>query len=233
MFWKPLINLCFHRDGLQEYWKKHKELKAAVAKELGFIVSNGVVTLIVNGEEKSSDPNTGSGKEAEDGGSPALENASDSQQEQPEEESSEKSAAMTNGHVVEPAVESQQGEKADVEGGESDRASDAEVNIVNGGSEVSDAGQETESSSPNEVNGNIINGEVKSNATADEIKSESNGVNGEINGAINGACDITVRHSFLKSNGTWADVVSKANGAADTAVNGTAGSVPANGEAEE
>ncbi|KAK1893333.1 Clustered mitochondria protein like [Dissostichus eleginoides] len=185
------IRSITHRDGLQEYWKKHKELKAAVAKELGFIVTNGVVTLIVNGEEKSSDPNTGSGKEAEDEGSPAVENASDSQQEQPEEESSEKSAAMTNGHVVEPA--------------------------------------ETESSAPNEVNGNIVNGEVKSNATADEIKSESNGVNGE----INGACDITVKHSVLKSTGTWADVVSKANGAADTAVNGTAGSVTANGEAEE
>ncbi|XP_034072275.1 clustered mitochondria protein homolog isoform X1 [Gymnodraco acuticeps] len=223
------IRSITHRDGLQEYWKKHKELKAAVAKELGFIVTNGVVTLIVNEEEKSSDPNTGSGKEAEDGGSPAVENASDSQQEQPEEESSEKSDAMTNGHVVEPAVESQQGEKADVEGGESDRASDAEVNIVNGGSEVSDAGQETESSAPNEVNSNIVNGEVQSNATADEIKSESNGVNGE----INAACDITVKHSVVKSNGTWADVVSKANGAADTAVNGTAGSVTANREAEK
>ncbi|KAK5871401.1 hypothetical protein PBY51_004285 [Eleginops maclovinus] len=219
-----------HRDGLQEYWKKHKELKAAVAKELGFIVTNGVVTRIVNGEEKSSDQVTGSGKEAEGGGNPVVENASDSQQEQPQEENSEKSAAITNGHVVEPAVESQEGEKADVDGGESDRASDAEVNKVNGGSEVSDAGQETESSAPNVVNGNTVNGEVKSNATADEgMKSESNGVNGE----INGACDITVEPSVLKSKGTWADVVSKANGAAHTAVNGTAGSVTANGDAEE
>ncbi|XP_029295991.1 uncharacterized protein LOC115013677 [Cottoperca gobio] len=220
------IRSITHRDGLQEYRKKHKELKAAVAKELGFIVTNGIVTSIVNEEEKSSDQETGNGKEAEGGGSPAVEDASESQQEQPEKESLVKSAAIANGHVVEPAEESQHEEKADA--GDSDRAaSDAEVKIVNGESEVRAAGQETESSAPHEVNSNITNGEVKSDATADEMKSN------EVNGEINGAGDVTVSPSVLKSKGTWADVVSKADGAGKTAVNGVAGNITANGEAEE
>lgn len=217
------IRSITHRDGLQEYKKKHKELKAAVAKELGFIVTNELVAPeTVNGEEKSSDQETGSGKEAVDGGSTAVENTSGSQQEQPA------AIASANGHVVEPAEENQHEEKTDVEGGDSDRAaSDAEVKIVNGESEVRAAGEETETRATNEVNSNTANGEIKSDATIDEMKS------GEVNGEINGACDVTVSPSVLKSKGTWADVVSKANGAVaiEKAVNGVAAT--ANGEAEE
>ncbi|XP_059193770.1 clustered mitochondria protein homolog [Centropristis striata] len=229
------IRSITHKDGLQEYKKKHKELKAAVARELGFIVSDDyVVTKLVNEEEKSSDQETGSGKEAEDEGSPAVENASESQQEKPAEETSEKSAAIVsaNGHVVEPAKENEHEEKTDVDGEDRDSAaSGVEVKVVNGESEVKAAGEETETSAPNEVNSNTANGETESDATVDEVKSES----GEVNGEINGACSVAVSPTVLKSKGTWADVVSKANGAGDTntAVNGEAANVTANGEAEE
>lgn len=215
---KPfIISLCFHSDGLQEYRKKHNELKAAVRKELGFIAAKDqVASETVNGEEKSSDQETGSGKEAEDGGSPTVENTSESQQEQPVEES----VVPANSHVVE-----QHEEKTDVEGGDGDgAASDAEVKTANG-----ESGEETETSASNEVNScSEANGEVKSDATVDEMKSESD----EVNGKINGACDVPVSSSVLKSKGTWADVVSKASGAAGTAVNGVTQSVTANGEAE-
>ncbi|KAF1389086.1 hypothetical protein PFLUV_G00069810 [Perca fluviatilis] len=223
------IRSITHRDGLQEYKKKHKELKAAVAKELGFIVTNEpVASETVNGEEKGSEQETGSGKEAEDGGSSALKNTSKSQQKKPVKETSVKSAAIVsaNGHVVESAEENQHEEKTDVDGGDSDRAaSDAEVKIVNGESKVRAAGKETETSAPNEVNSNTANGEIKYDATIDEMKSESD----EVNGKINGACNITVSPSVLKSKGTWADVVSKANGAGGihTAVNGVADNVTA------
>ncbi|XP_037633331.1 clustered mitochondria protein homolog isoform X2 [Sebastes umbrosus] len=218
------IRSITQRDGLQEYKKKHNELKAAVRKELGLVSDELFASEFVNGDEKSSDQETGSGKEAEDGGSPAVENSSESQQEQPVDETSVESAAVAsaNGHVVEPAEV-----KAD---GDGDRAaSDAEVKIVNGGSEVRAAGEETETSAPNEVNSNTANGEVKSDDTVDEMKSESE----EVNGEINGACDVTVSPTVLKNKGTWADVVSKAGKAGDTAVNRVADNVPANGEAEE
>ncbi|XP_049907229.1 clustered mitochondria protein homolog [Epinephelus moara] len=228
------IKSITHRDGLQEYRRKHNELKEAVRKELGLTVSNGrIITETVIGEEKNSDQETGSGKEAEDGGSPAVEKTSESQQEQPVEENvAVESAAVVsaNGDVVESAEESQQEEKTDVDGKDSDRAAaDAEVKVVNGESEVRAAGEETDTSAPNEVNTSTANGEVKSDVTADEMKSES----GEVNGEINGASDAAVSPTFLKSKGTWADVVSKASGAGNTAVNGVAGSVTANGEAEE
>ncbi|KAA8592291.1 hypothetical protein FQN60_017746 [Etheostoma spectabile] len=229
------IRSITHRDGLQEYKKKHKELKAAVAKELGFIVTNELVASeTVNGEERGSDQETGRGKEAEDGGSSALKNTSKSQQKKPVNETSVKSAATVsaNGHGVESARENQHEEKTHVDGGNRDRAaSDAEVKIVNGESKVRAAGQETETSAPNEVNSNTAHGEIKYDATIDEIKPESD----EVNGQINGACDITVSSSVLKSKGTWADVVSKANGAGDRnkAVNGVADKVTANQKAEE
>ncbi|XP_034728618.1 clustered mitochondria protein homolog isoform X2 [Etheostoma cragini] len=228
------IRSITHRDGLQEYKKKHKELKAAVAKELGFIVTNELVASeTVNGEERGSDQETGRGKEAEDGGSSAVKNTSKSQQ-KPVNETLVKSAAIVsaNGHGLESARENQHEEKTHVDGGNSDRAaSDAEVKIVNGESKVRAAGQETETSAPNEVNSNTANGEIKYDATTDEIKSESD----EVNGKINGACDITVSPSVLNSKGTWADVVSKANGAGDRnkAVNGVADKVTANQKAEE
>lgn len=211
------IRSITHRDGLQEYKKKHKELKAAVAKELGLIGSNDLdLSEILNGEEKSSNQKAGSGKEAEDGGSTDVENNRASQQEQPVAETLAKSAATTssNGHVAEPAEENQHEEKED------GAASDAQVIIVNGKSE------ETETSAPNEVN--TANGEVRCDATVDEMKS------GEVHVEVNGACDIPVSPSVLKSKGTWADVVSKANGAGDInrAVNGGADKHTANGEAE-
>ncbi|XP_040898738.1 clustered mitochondria protein homolog [Toxotes jaculatrix] len=225
-------------DRLQEYKQKHLELKAAVAKELGFKLTNDPVSSeIVNGEEKSSDQETGSGKEAEDGGSPVVKNNSKSQQEQPvEEQASVESAAgvSANGHVVEPDEEKQHEEKTDVDGGDSDRAaSDAKVRIVNGESEVRAAGEENKTSVQSGAKGSAANGKMKSEATCDEMKSD------EKDGEINGAGDITASPSVLKSKGTWADIVSSkaiiANGTGDrdTAVNGVADNATANGRAEE
>ncbi|XP_036952790.1 clustered mitochondria protein homolog [Acanthopagrus latus] len=198
-----------HSDKFQEYKQKHLELKAAVARELGFKVVNGVVTPL-DESEKSSGQETGSGKEADDGGSSSVENAGEGQQEQPAEETSVETAAVesANGHVVEPAEGSQH------EG--SDRAA-SEVKIVNGESEVTATGEEDETSTAN-----------------GEVKSESEEVNGEINGAV----DVPASPSVLKSKGTWADVVSKAavvngTGDKDAAVNGVADSITANGVAKE
>ncbi|XP_034397063.1 clustered mitochondria protein homolog isoform X2 [Cyclopterus lumpus] len=223
------IRSITHRDGLQEYRKKHNELKAAVAKELGFIVTNKfVASETVNGEEKSSDVETGSRKEAEDGGSPAVEKPSEGQQEQPAEETLVKSAATAsvNRHVVEPAEVKGHEEKTNVDAEDRDRAaSDAEVKIMNVESEVRAAGQKAENSTPNDVNSNTANGGIKSDAAVTEMKS--------VSGEVNGDCDIPVGPSVLKSKGTWADVVSKANGGGgiDTAVNRD--EVTANGTAQE
>lgn len=198
---KPLMNsLCFHSDRLQEYKQKHRELKAAVAKELGFTVTSELfASETVNVGEISSDQDTGCEKEAEDGESPAVENVSETLVESA-------ATVSANGHVVEPAELNQHEEKTDVDGGVSEdsdtAASDAEVKVVNGESGVRAAGE------------------------------------GMVNGEINGAFDTTASKSALKSKGTWADVVSKApiaNGtrAKDTAVNGVADNVTANGVAEE
>ncbi|TKS78790.1 Clustered mitochondria protein -like protein [Collichthys lucidus] len=194
-------------DRFQEYRQKHKELKAAVAKELGFKVTTELVASeAADGGEKNSDGETGCGKEAEDGGSSTVQKASESQQEQPVKETIVESTA--NGHVVEPA------EQNHLE--DSDRAgSGAEVSIVNGETEVRAKGEETKSST--------ANGEVKSDAAADVMKPE------EVNGDINGT---PTSPSVLKSKGTWADIVSKAPVANGTAVNGVADKVTANGVAE-
>lgn len=187
-----------------------------MAKELGFNITPELVTSeTVDGGQKFSDQETGCRKEGEDRGSPAVENTSESQREQPVEET----FISANGHAEEPAEQNQHED--------SDRAaSDAEVKIVNGESEVRATGEGSETST--------ANGEIKSDATADEMKSESAEVNGEINGAL----DIPTSPSVLKSKGTWADVVSKVSvvngtGDKDTAVNGVADNVSANGVAEE
>lgn len=214
--------LCFYSDRLQEYKQKHLELKAAVRKELANQMYRG---------EKSTDEETGCGKEVMDEGSPAVESNTESKQEQqPVEETSVESAAVVsaNGHVVEPA----ENEEKTVDGGDSehsDRA--AEAMIVNGETE---SRAEAEESAPNGVKSSRANGEMKSDTTVDDMKLGSN----EVNGAINGALDITASPSVLKNKGTWADVVvSKAivaNGPGDkvTAVNRVA-DVTANGSVEK
>ncbi|XP_040010315.1 clustered mitochondria protein homolog isoform X2 [Xiphias gladius] len=220
------IRTITQSDRFQEYKQKHLERKAAVAKELGFKLSNEpVASETVNGRKKGSDQETGRGKEAEGGGSQAVENNSEGQQGQLVEEVSVESAAVVsaNGHVVEPVEENHYEEKTDVDGGhsgDSDRAaSDAEVKIVNGESEVRAAGEESESSVQDGVESCTANGEMKSEATCDKMKAD------EKDGEINGARDVTATPSVLKSKGTWADVVvSKAivangTGDKDTAVN--------------
>lgn len=168
-----MILLCVHSDRLQEYKQKHLERKIAAARELGLQLPYDPT----NQEEKGSGQETGCGKEAEDGGSPAVENNSESEQE--------------------PAEQNQHEEKTHA-GGDSEGS---EVKMLNGGSEVRAAGHETETSAQNGVKSSAANGEMKSDATCEEMKSD------EKDGEINGAGDIAVSPSALKSKGTWADVV--------------------------
>ncbi|KAM7017516.1 LOW QUALITY PROTEIN: clustered mitochondria protein homolog [Tautogolabrus adspersus] len=216
-------------DRLTDYRKKHKELKAAVVKELGLNLGSKQLFALetMNVAETSSDQETGSGKEAEKGGSLSGENASESQGEQKEEETSAESADVVsaNGHVVEPAEQNQQ---ADVHAGDSNGASSgADVMEVNGESKLEATGEETDGG-----NSSTANGEIKSEATGSEKKPE------QVNGEINGALDVPFSPKALTSKGTWADIVSKApvsNGKADkdTSVNGITDGVTANGAAEE
>ncbi|TNN54977.1 Clustered mitochondria [Liparis tanakae] len=232
------IRSLTHRDGLQDYRKKHNELKAAVAKELGFNVPNKMgASATMNGEEKRSGPETGSGKEAEDGGSPAEEKQPEEEQpeEKPEEEKPEEqpeeapeeepsvkgaAAASADGDAVEPPEVEGHEEKTDVEDGER-AASDAEVRIVDVESEVRAAGQTAEDSAAEDANITIKeNGEMKP-----EMK--------RVSDEVNGVSDVPESPSTPKSKGSWADVVSKANGGGgpDPAVHKD--EVTANGTAPE
>nr|XP_019956484.1 PREDICTED: clustered mitochondria protein homolog [Paralichthys olivaceus] len=218
-------------DRFQEYKQKHLERKAAALKELGLkLPSELVASETVKAGEKNLDKETGCGKEAEDGGSPTAENNSERQHESVEEVSVVGAAAVSvNGHVVEPAEQNKHEEKTENRE-EGDRA--AEVKMVNGVSEVRAVGEETESSVEKEVKSSTANREMEAGATCAQMKSD------EKDGQSNGVRDTKATPSVLKSKGTWADVVSKSNiangtGHKDTAVNGVADKVTANGVAEE
>lgn len=224
--------IFFHSDRFQEYKQKHLERKAAALKELGIKLPNGPITSEAGDRgQKSSDKDTGCGKEAEDRGSSSLENNSESQQEQPVEVTA---AVSANGHVVQPAEQIQHKEKTNADREESDRPpSDSEGKIVNGESGVRVAGQKTETSVQNGVESSTANGENKCEATCVEMKS------GEKHDERKGTGDITTNPSVLKSKATWADIVAKAptdvNGTKDKepVVNGVACNVSANGSAKE
>lgn len=227
--------LCFLSDKFQEYKQKHLERKAAVVKELGLKLPNELLDSETVKGQKSSAKETGCGKEAEDGGSPAVERKS--QQEQPLEEVSVERLEVVSAsdHVLQP-VEPIQHEETEVDRQHSEDSekgtSDAEMKVKNGESQVRAAGQETETSVQNVVKSSTANGEMKSEAKCDEMKSD------ETNCEINRTGVLTANASVLKSKGTWADVVvSKAfiaNGTAhkEPAVNGVA-HISANGTAEE
>ncbi|KAM9857800.1 clustered mitochondria protein homolog [Aulostomus maculatus] len=214
------IRRIAHSDRLQEYKQKHLELKAAVAKELAYKAASTELfaSETANGGEENEHPETGCGKEAENGGSPTLENTIESHG-----EASADAIVSANGHVVEPEHE----EKTETEGENSERA-DAEGKLENGET-VEKA--ETESSAANGVRSSVTTEEIKSDTAADEMKSGFS----EVNGALNGSLEITAP-SVLKGNKSWADVpeVMIANGAADKdgEVNG-AESISVNGTTEE
>lgn len=111
----------FYSDKFQEYKKKHRELKAAVAKELGLKLPT---TKATDGGEKNSDQETGCGKEGEEEvNSTTAESLADVG-----------AVILANGSSVEAAEHSQ----AD----SSDRAA-ADGNTVNGVQEVKTAGEES------------------------------------------------------------------------------------------
>lgn len=186
-----------------------------MAKELGLKLPTSDTA---DGGEKNSDQEAGCGKEDEDITGSTVENTSKTQQGQPATETLVGSLSVSaNGHVVEPAELSLEGNDTAV--------SDAEVKMVNGVSEVRETGGETESSAANT--------EIKTNATVDDSKPKSD----EVNGEINGASDIAPS-PVPKNKGTWADVVSNAKmanekGNKDKAEQRGAGSNTANGVAEE
>ncbi|XP_029366249.1 clustered mitochondria protein homolog [Echeneis naucrates] len=182
-------------DRFQEYKQKHLERKAAAARELGFKLPYGpAASETVNVEGKGQE--TGCGKEAEDGGSPAAIKM-ESEQEQPMKEVSGESTAVVpaNGHVVEPAEQDQHEGETDVMNEGSDGT--AEVKIVNGESEARAEGEEAETCVQNGVKWSKVNGEIKSDASCEAMKAD------EKNGITNG----TASPPILKSKGTWAEVV--------------------------
>ncbi|XP_071380318.1 clustered mitochondria protein homolog isoform X1 [Centroberyx affinis] len=230
-------------DRLQEFKQKLMEQRAAEAREEANKVTDGpAASETQKVGEPSLDKETGCGKEVEDGGSPAEENAKESQDDQPVEETAVESTATAaaNSHVVEPAEQNPNEEKTAVDRGDSERsgtpASDAELKVtVNGEAEVKSAGEETETHTANEEESRTDEGEMKSEATVNEMKRSD-----EVNGEMNGVLDMTADPLELKSKEALADVViSKAiiangTGDRDTAVNGVAeGSVTVNGIAEE
>ncbi|KAM7391868.1 hypothetical protein PAMP_022519 [Pampus punctatissimus] len=180
-----------HSDRLQEYKQKHQELKAAVRKEVESEMNR----------EKSTDQETGCEKEVKNGENPAVESKTEGQQEQPVEESSVESATVVsaNGHVVEPTECEDKTEIGGCDSEDSDKA--AEAKIVNGETENKAEAEESETSAPTGVKSSTANGEMKSEAKVDEMKSGSD----EINGATNGDLDITATPPVLKR--TWAEIV--------------------------
>lgn len=218
-----LVNmLCFHSDRLQEYKQKHLELKAAVRKEL---------EKEMNGEEKSADQETRCGKEVKDGGSLVVEGNTESQQVPPVEISVESATVVSaNGHVLKPAEHEEKGDGDDSE--HSDRAAEAE--IVNGETEKKAEAEESETSVVNGVESSAANGEMKYDATDDEMKPGTV----EVNDTVDEALDSTASPSVLKIKASWADVAVSnavvANGAGNevTAANGAA-DVIADGSAEK
>lgn len=142
----------FRSDKLQEFKQKHQELKAAVAKELGFKLLNSEA---MDGREKNSDQETGCGKEGEEEGNSTM------------TESSVESAAVVsvNGSDVEP-------EQNQAEG--SDRAA-PDTKTVNGVPEAGATGEESknfkENATADEARSDEINGEM--NGALDTVTSPS------------------------------------------------------------
>lgn len=119
VYWDDCNELhVFYSDKFQEYKQKHRELKAAVAKELGFKLPT------TDGAEKNSDQETGCGKE---GGDKVSSTTAESRVDVG-------AVVLANGSSDEAAEQSQ------AEG--SDRAA-AEGNTVNEVQEVRMAGKET------------------------------------------------------------------------------------------
>uniref|UniRef100_A0A665TZD1 Clustered mitochondria protein homolog n=1 Tax=Echeneis naucrates TaxID=173247 RepID=A0A665TZD1_ECHNA len=170
-------------------------IRKITQRELGFKLPYGpAASETVNVEGKGQE--TGCGKEAEDGGSPAAIKM-ESEQEQPMKEVSGESTAVVpaNGHVVEPAEQDQHEGETDVMNEGSDGT--AEVKIVNGESEARAEGEEAETCVQNGVKWSKVNGEIKSDASCEAMKAD------EKNGITNG----TASPPILKSKGTWAEVV--------------------------
>lgn len=141
----------FCSDKLQEFKQKHQELKAAVAKELGFKLLNSEA---MDGREKNSDQETGCGKEGEEEGNSTK------------TECLVESAAVVsvNGSDVEPVEQNQ------AEG--SDRAA-PDAKTVNGvtGEESTAKADVKENATVGEARSDEINGEM--NGALDTVTSPS------------------------------------------------------------
>lgn len=137
----------FYSDKFQEYKQKHRELKAAVAKELGFHLPTAEV---MDGREKNSHQETGCGKEGEDEvNSATAESLVDSD-----------AVVSDNDSGAEPAEQSQT---------EANDTAAPEGSTVNGVQEVQMAGEK--STTEASVKSNASEGEAGSR----EVNGEING----------------------------------------------------------
>lgn len=139
----------FYSDKFQEYKQKHRELKAAVAKELGFKLPT---TEAMDGGEKNSDQETGCGKEGEN------------------EVNSTTAENLMDGGVVVMANGSSGGEAEKIQA-ESSQGAVSGVTTVNGVHEVKMAGEESLTEASMKTNAGEVN--VKTNGALDSPTSLS------------------------------------------------------------
>ncbi|XP_019722469.1 clustered mitochondria protein homolog [Hippocampus comes] len=179
-------------DKFQEYKQRHKELKAAVAKELASKAANELFE-VMNGQEKELPQDaqeTGSGEKVLNRGSLVAEEITESQR---AEETSVNTVGPANGHMVE--------EKSEVDGGEAEPSQrvvlDAEVkteDCADGDSTATNGVEATDEmpcDQPDETKTDEVTGSPKSKGTWADVVSNmtaagESGSNGVENISVNG-----------------------------------------------
>ncbi|XP_076006816.1 clustered mitochondria protein homolog [Genypterus blacodes] len=212
------VRAITNTDKLKEFKQKLLERMIAEAKEgAAKVTKEPVPSEPEDGAKKTLGQETGCGKEVEDGGSPAVENANENQEDQPVEETSVESSAIdaANDHT-QSDEQNPQGEKMEVDVIDGEHGDRVATDAVNGQAEVKEEAELSESQN--------------------DVKSSTESGSDEVNGEINGALEITADPANLKK-AAWADVlkatIANGTGHKDTAVNGVTESLSVNTIAEE
>lgn len=168
-----------HSDRFQEYKQKHLERKVAAAKELGIkLITGSAITDLINAREGTSNKETGSWKEGQDGRNKAEENGGDNQEQQPVEDESKSGASVS--------AEEKAGEQSKDEGESGSDAAAVDLKKGKNDSETEEHG--------------AMNGAVDSPVSPSSPKSKmtwadvvgSKAVNGTGSKAVNGVDSVSV-----------------------------------------
>ncbi|KAF6729646.1 Clustered mitochondria-like protein [Oryzias melastigma] len=166
-------------DRFQEYKQKHLERKVAAAKELGIkLITGSAITDLINAREGTSNKETGSWKEGQDGRNKAEENGGDNQEQQPVEDESKSGASVS--------AEEKAGEQSKDEGESGSDAAAVDLKKGKNDSETEEHG--------------AMNGAVDSPFSPSSPKSKmtwadvvgSKAVNGTGSKAVNGVDSVSV-----------------------------------------